>query len=548
MVPAVERNRHILNLIDQNLFFVIHAPRQSGKTTVIDALTEKINNGGLYYALTVSLYAAHFSREIDKSFDFIFDVIYDEVQSSSIPEIASLADGLRSYKTMTIAYRIRNMLRFLCNSLDRELIVFFDEADAMPESVILPFLDQIRDGYVNRYKRNKKFPKSLILIGMRDIVDYRTEMRSNGYSAGTSSPFNIGAESLSLPDFTVDEICSLYRQHTEATGQVFDDSAIERTWHWTEGQPWLVNALAYLIINNKLCGDYSQNICGNIVDETASDLIIENRTHFRSLAERLKEPRVLMVMDAVISGISTIPKTVFPDDIRYCTDLGLLKPGPDGIGSLRPSNPIYQEVILRILSSGILQNKVPIELASKWMDGTVLHMSSLLRKFQEYWIENAELTTSESLIQIQAEPGVVEAFSNLASVIPNAGQKEQIFLNAKVNLANMMKESFCVLVLFSFLQRVLNGGAKISREFALNRKSVDIMATYKGKRYPIEVKIKGNMSRRQSLEQLQGYIDMCNATEGWLVVFDRGTSKTLKEKSSWEVDSGVKSTKYIVNF
>ncbi|MDR1166511.1 MAG: ATP-binding protein, partial [Deltaproteobacteria bacterium] len=93
------------------------------------------------------------------------------------------------------------------------------------------------------------------------------------------------------------------------------------------------------------------------------------------------------------------------------------------------------------------------------------------------------------------------------------------------------------LVLYAFLQRVLNGGADIQREYALGRTRVDIRVTYKGRRYPIELKIKGVKTRAASVKQLSGYMDRLGASDGWLVVFDKDFAKPWGEKLSWDTVS-----------
>lgn len=87
------------------------------------------------------------------------------------------------------------------------------------------------------------FPQSVGLVGMRDVRDYK-------YASGgsdrlnTSSPFNIKVQSLTLRNFNQDEVRRLYHQHTEATGQIFTEEAVNLAFHLTQGQPWLVNAIA----------------------------------------------------------------------------------------------------------------------------------------------------------------------------------------------------------------------------------------------------------------------------------------------------------------
>jgi AAA+ ATPase superfamily predicted ATPase len=55
MIPPERRLGQVRELIDRAAFFVIHAPRQTGKTTLIRALSRKLTKEGKYAALTVSL-------------------------------------------------------------------------------------------------------------------------------------------------------------------------------------------------------------------------------------------------------------------------------------------------------------------------------------------------------------------------------------------------------------------------------------------------------------------------------------------------------------
>jgi hypothetical protein len=64
----------------------------------------------------------------------------------------------------------------------------------------------------------------------------------------TSSPFNIKVASLTMRNFNLGEVGKLYQQHTAATGQIFTPEAIETAYDLTQGQPWLVNALAKEIV------------------------------------------------------------------------------------------------------------------------------------------------------------------------------------------------------------------------------------------------------------------------------------------------------------
>ena len=79
---------------------------------------------------------------------------------------------------------------------------------------------------------------------MRDVWDYRIHSSMQEIITGGSA-FNIKAKSLRLGNFSPDECQALWLQHTEATGQSFDEAIWPELRLDTEGQPWLVNALAH---------------------------------------------------------------------------------------------------------------------------------------------------------------------------------------------------------------------------------------------------------------------------------------------------------------
>ena len=132
------------------------------------------------------------------------------------------------------------------------LVVFLDEIDALSNETLISVLRQIRSGFPNR---PQGFPQSLALVGMRDVRDYKYASGGSvgaspavGTRLNTSSPFNIKVRSFTLSNFTLEDVRNLYQQHTEATGQVFTAEAVDLAFHLTQGQPWLVNAIAKEIV------------------------------------------------------------------------------------------------------------------------------------------------------------------------------------------------------------------------------------------------------------------------------------------------------------
>ncbi|MFG1708670.1 hypothetical protein ACFLIM_36280 [Nonomuraea sp. M3C6] len=127
------------------------------------------------------------------------------------------------------------------------MVLILDEIDALQGSSMISIFRQLRDGHNARHE-GRPFPSSVVLCGLRDVPDYKVTSGGNRDWSNPAGPFTIITESLCLGDFTTDQIAELYDQHTQATGQEFTKDAVERVFELTQGQPWLVNALAYEII------------------------------------------------------------------------------------------------------------------------------------------------------------------------------------------------------------------------------------------------------------------------------------------------------------
>ena len=156
------------------------------------------------------------------------------------------------------------------------------------------------------------------------------------------SAFNIKAESLALPDFSLEQVRDLYHQHTQETGQQFTDEATEYAYYLTQGQPWLVNALAYQACFRDVT-DRSQPITKEIIERAKETVIMQDNEHIDRLVDYLQEPQVRNIIDAVVNN--KINRTYFTThDLLYVRDLGLI-----GRAGIKFANSIYQEVITRKL-------------------------------------------------------------------------------------------------------------------------------------------------------------------------------------------------------
>ncbi|MDR1490299.1 MAG: ATP-binding protein, partial [Desulfovibrio sp.] len=322
MLDAVARLPEARTLAESKKYFVIHAARQTGKTTLLRALTREIHAEGKFYALYCSLEAVQGIDSLEDGMSAILGSIQQALRWSTEE---TLHCELMSFAADSPFMAVSQALTTLCAALDKPLIIFFDEADCLSGQVLITFLNQLRNGYVNRDVA--PFPWSISLIGMRDIRDFKAQVRSDRDTLGSASPFNIVTKALALSNFTQEQVFALYRQHTESTGQPFDEIAVERAFYWSEGQPWLVNALARQMVDEALAGDHNITVTAEHVDAAAETIMLRRDTHIDSLLERLKEPRVQRVMEPVLAGLGN-EVSLLDDDTKFCLDLGLLKNDP----------------------------------------------------------------------------------------------------------------------------------------------------------------------------------------------------------------------------
>ncbi|MCL2040817.1 MAG: AAA-like domain-containing protein [Bacteroidales bacterium] len=475
MIEAASRLQGVEQLIDMKQYFVIHAARQSGKTTYLKDLAERLNAEGKYHALYCSLESLQSFSDVREGIPEIVKLLQKLILYSNIPNKEKFAENA----DYTYLSGVLNMsLTLFCMKIDKPLVILFDEADCLKEDTLITFLRQLREGYNSR--SDIPFVHSIALVGMRNIRDYKAQVRPESQSLGSASPFNIVTKTYTLENFTKEEITALYQQHTEETGQLFEQEAIDFIYKQTQGQPWLVNAAAREVIVEMLQSDYTQPVTAKLADEAIQTIILRRDTHIDSLLERLKEERVRKIIEPMVMG-GDQPIDRLSDDYQYVCDLGLIK----SEGRVMPSNPIYGEVIARHLSlnyqNDLDPSKYPYRIP-RYLRNGLFDMDYLMQDFQQFWRENSAIWKKKYQYQ-EAAPH---------------------------------------LILMAFLQRILNGGGYIIREMAAGSGRTDLCIVYEGRKYPIELKIRrGDKTLSEGIEQTMQYMDTLGATEGWLAIFDQ---------------------------
>ena len=491
----------LLLLIRQWKYFVLHAPRQTGKTSALLALRDELNSGGEFRCAYVNVEGGQSAREdvgaairailsalARAARETLGDLFVAEVWPD-ILEAAGPHDALRE------------TLARWAEADAKPLVLMIDEIDALIGDALLAVLRQLRAGYTERPRR---FPQSVILCGVRDVRDYRIRSTAENAIIAGGSAFNIRAESLRLGDFSRRETESLLTQHTEETGQAFTDEGRAAVWELTQGQPWLVNALAYeACFKNKAGRDRGWSVTADAIQDAREQLILRRETHLDQLTDKLQEERVRRVVEPLLSSAEAAD-SIAADDIQYVRDLGLIaRNSPVTI-----ANPIYREVIPRDLIYPTQEMSIHHDPA--WYVGGDggLRVGKLLAAFQEFFREHSEHW--------------VERFQ--------------------------YKEAGPQLLLQAFLQRIVSGGGRIEREYGLGRMRTDLLLVWPAggradelqagevrerQKAVIECKVLHRgvaETLRTGLKQTRAYMDRCAAAEGHLVIFDRTEGKSWDEK------------------
>ena len=491
----------IESLIADKRYFVLHAPRQTGKTTCLLALMHHLNAQNTYRALYVNIEAAQAARgNIEAG---VAAMCSSFVRSAALylkdPHITDwhrqTGNGLPANDRLTTLLAHWSQHDPQHPDAPRPTVLMLDEVDALVGDTLISLLRQIRAGYA---QRPEAFPQTIILCGVRDVRDYRIHTAHHEIITGGSA-FNIKAKSLRLGNLSKEETIALWVQHTSDTGQIFDERIWPELWEDTRGQPWLVNALGQECTwEDKAARDRSTPISLERYKAAKERLIYSRATHLDALSDKLREPRVHQVIAAMLSSETTTEH--FPeDDLQYIADLGLIQRKPQ----LAIANRIYREVLPREITSPI-QDVLTYQQPWYLTPERKLDIDKLLSAFQQFFREHSDAW--------------MVGFS--------------------------FKEAGPQLLMQAFLQRIINGGGRINREYGLGLKRTDLFIEWpideaQGfygpvQRVVIELKLlkKGRLDAilKDALPQTADYADRCGADEAHIVVFDRRPNKPWSKR------------------
>ena len=422
MLPPEDRlvGAQLHRYVSDKLYWVLHAPWQTGKTTFLQSWMKQINEGGEAVACYVSIETCQGIEDTAVAMRTICSAIrfYANIFGLPVPmadNSESLPDEMLNSWAKMVA--------------PKPLIILFDEVDVLQGPPLIRFLRLLRAGFASRGVGS--FPVSMALVGMRDLRDYITAAKG-GVAPNPGSPFNIKADSAVISNFQKEDIAKLFAQRTAEIGQQITPEALNYAYELSQGQPWIVNSLFGRATMRVLHEDSSETVTVDHLKEARAQMLEARETHLDALGVRLRDPRIKRVVQSIITGDTDPSLGRMDPDVELAIDLGLV--AWDKYSGFKIANPLYEELLTRYLNSGY-HDSLPPPSSWKWQkpDGS-LDMDSLLNEFQRFWRRHSDVWEQKA--------DYTEAFPHL--------------------------------LLMAFLQRITNGEGYIDREYAAGRGRLDL--------------------------------------------------------------------------
>jgi len=460
----------IKTMIDRGRYFSMFAPRQSGKTTFLDGIRKELHNNQSYVVIILS-----FERYKDLDKTQFYELIEEELYSQLVSRLRKVnCEKIEKVEQFLNSHHLTGHISFgkLFAELNqiitfKKIVIFIDEFDGIPTNGLANFLTALRDLY-QKYKGVKqKALYSIGLIGIRNITKL---------VVGGVSPFNI-ADQVDLPPFSLKKVRDLYAQYTEETNQPFTEEAVKMIYDETGGQPWLVNRLG-TIETIDIKPQTVEPIHRKDVEKAIRLLLKEKNDHFDNLYEKAKQYKETFV-EIVFDHVEYNPDD---EDQGWLEQYGLIK---DKDGHAVVTNNIYKARYIKTFFKEVNAYE-KIALQGYVLPGNKLDMEKILLHFEQY------------IAQIG-----VNAFYKKGKPYEKTGQ----------------------FLLTAWLYQFVRGGAgELRYEVPSGFGRMDIILTYKGKKYIIETKInRYNFTRtlKDGITQVsEKYLASESVDEGYLVMFD----------------------------
>ena len=282
-----------IELVKDDRYFTIWAPRQTGKSTYFIQLAEKLKKQDYEVA---HINFENYKKEPEKSF------------------LSRLTWKLEEFWNINLSNKtIGEIFEEIEKVKNKKCVLIIDEVEGINKEYFGDFLHSIRNAY---HSRENHCLKSVILVGVSNIV---------GVVNDNASPFNI-TDNLNVPYFTEEEVFELLLQHETETGQLFEEKVKKKIIQITANQPGLVNGFAKVLVDNnpnKETLNYEDYL--KVEDWYLTEAIDKN---FSNILNKAREQRNFV--ERLLFTVDKIQFDIDRESIKLLHTNGLIKKDEDG--------------------------------------------------------------------------------------------------------------------------------------------------------------------------------------------------------------------------
>jgi hypothetical protein len=400
-------------------YFTVWAPRQTGKTWIMQQIQRQMQKEPRFDVLKINL-----------------EILKDRKKSADIIAVIARKIGEELGENFTgIDNQDKFQEIFSKDLLKKPLILILDEFDALIEEGINDVVSAFRNIYIKRIDELDKPTEQksyllhgVALIGVRSVLGIENE---------TGSLFNI-QRSMNIPNLTFDEVNSMFQWYEKESGQSVEPEVVKKLYDETRGQPGLVSWLGELLAEG--FSDYTVDPTRPIgmkdfnIVYTAATVALPNNNILNLISKAKKEANKMFLLDMFNTG----EKLEFTFDDPTINDLYMnslvdRELDPDGRYYLRFSSPLAQKRIFNYFSYTYFrqmgQLAPPFTNLDNVITDTDIYIPNLLNLYQTYLKKNKEWLFKS--VPRRTDTRIYEAvyhfnlFSYLDSFLKNQGGREE---------------------------------------------------------------------------------------------------------------------------
>lgn len=498
MVNLEPKLKEIRTMIDAGQYFTINRARQYGKTTTLRALSEYLKNDYMVISLDFQkMSSLDFENESAFVNGLAREVLKRTRRMVDMPDkpncrLLELADGNLSRPKMA---EIFDCFSDWCENSPKPVVFIIDEVDtAANNQVFLDFLAQLRAAYLDS-DVTPTF-QSVILASVYDIRNIQRKLRPDEKHK-TNSPWNIAARFRVDMSFSSEEIGGMLREYEADYHTGMDIEELSHLiYNRTSGYPYLVSSLCkYMdeeVAGTKDFPEKKHAWTREGLMEAEKLLVTENNTLFQSLTGKLTDyPELRSVLYELLFVGKPIPYVPQNYYIDAAAMFGFIK---NDNGTVAIANRIFESVLYNLfISEEFAASKMydaGVQDKNQFIVGGHLDVRRILEKF-------------------------VETFDYLY------GDADETFLEDTGRRYFML-----------FLKPIINGvGNSYVEPETRNRERMDLVVSYRGEQFIIELKVwRGNAYNERGEQQLSDYLDYFHLKKGYMLSFNFNKKKTIGVK------------------